>query len=442
MKVRTLTLNNFRRFDSAKFGFDPNFTVLIGVNGKGKTTLLDALSSMLGTYFQGAKIPVGRIAMRKTDARRILTEKGGQIFEEPESEVYIEACAEYEGGEINWLRKLGDRAGKAREMTDVGNSHRARHKNREDFTKPLFLYYGTGRLWNAHRKIETEKPGSQLDAYRFCLDPKSDQKAFEKWFKKLYLSKLQKGREIPALDSVRNAVKQCVPGCRDFFHDVELDEIIIDLSEEGLMPFNLLSDGYRNMVALVADIAHRASRLNPHLEGSAAKETDGVVLIDELDLHLHPIWQRQVVGDLKAAFPNIQFIATTHSPFILQSLEHGEVLDLSADPNPDRPLPEWMASPSPADEYSNRSIEDITEEIMGVPLPQRGERHQKMYETAKEYYTLLEQGKEADEGKKQEIKAELDELSAPFSDNVAYHAFLEMERMAAGLGKSQDGGQS
>ncbi len=97
------------------------------------------------------------------------------------------------------------------------------------------------------------------------------------------------------------------------------------------MPFNYLSDGYRNMVAMLADISYRAIRLNPHLEQDAAKKTKGIVLIDELDMHLHPKWQRRIVQDLQNAFPDMQFIATTHSPFILQSLESGQVIDLNLD---------------------------------------------------------------------------------------------------------------
>ncbi len=82
---------------------------------------------------------------------------------------------------------------------------------------------------------------------------------------------------------------------------------------------------------MLADISYRAIRLNPHLEQDAAKKTKGIVLIDELDMHLHPKWQRRIVQDLQNAFPDMQFIATTHSPFILQSLESGQVIDLNLD---------------------------------------------------------------------------------------------------------------
>lgn len=438
--LKNFTLRNFRRYESATFQFHPQFTVLIGNNGAGKTTVLDGLAMMLNTYFQGAKLATGGGTIKPDDARYILTSKEGQVFRERKDDVYLEALAHLDGVDVTWRRDIGDRGGKAKELVRLGAKGREQIKSGGSPDLPLLLYYGAGRLWNVHDDVETEKPSSQLDAYRYCLDPKSDHKAFEKWFKKLSYSELQKRTSIPAVTAVKNAVLVCIPGAKNFFHDTDQDQLTICLEKEGLVPFNSLSDGYRNMVGMVADIAHRASRLNPHFGTDAPLLTKGVVLVDEMDLHLHPKWQRRVVSDLKKAFPSIQFIGTTHSPFILQSLEPGEVIDL------DQPLkcsseglglgPEGIATPGPSQDFSNRSIEDIVESVMGVPVPQRSERYQRMYDTAKEYYALLEQAKQADEGMRQQLKTQLDALSAPFSDNVAYHAFLEMERLAAGLGKS------
>lgn len=361
MKLRQLELHNFRRYEHARFHFHPQFTVLIGDNGKGKTTVLDAIAVMLGTYFQGSSIKTGQSVIRKHDARLIIVEKEGQIFWEPQQDVYLSAQAMFHGSDVCWRRDIGDRGGKARDFVQMGMEDREKISQGENVDLPLLLYYGSGRLWDIHRDVPVEKPGSQLDAYRFCLDPKSDQKAFEKWFKRLSYAELQKKQSIPALLAVRQAVLACVPGSSEFFHDTTEDQIIIKLDQGEVIPFNYLSDGYRNMVAMVADIAHRSARLNPHEGEEAAKRTKGIVLIDEIDLHLHPKWQRRVVEDLQHAFPELQFIATTHSPFILQSLAPGEVIDLnqSVEPEHVQQMQENMAAPSPSDVYSHRSIEDI-----------------------------------------------------------------------------------
>jgi len=118
----------------------------------------------------------------------------------------------------------------------------------------------------------------------------------------------------------------------------------------------MLSDGQRIILAMVADIAYKAASLNSQLEEKAALETPGIVLIDEIDWNDHPNWQRKIVDSLKTTFPKIQFIATTHSPFIIQSCRVGELIE--------------MNESEPA-EYADQSIENIAEYKMGVKIPQR-----------------------------------------------------------------------
>ena len=113
------------------------------------------------------------------------------------------------------------------------------------------------------------------------------------------------------------------------------------------IPYGILSSGYKGIVRLVADIAYRAIKLNPHLGENAVVQTQGEVLIDEIDMHLHPKWQKTIVADLKRTFPGIQFIVTSHSPFIIQSLQSDEVINLNGEVS---------------DNPSVKSIEDIAED--------------------------------------------------------------------------------
>ena len=104
------------------------------------------------------------------------------------------------------------------------------------------------------------------------------------------------------------------------------------------MPFHLLSDGVRSTLAMVMEIAYRAYLLNPHLGAEAPLQTAGVVLIDEIDLHLHPEWQRRIANDLRRAFPNLQFIATTHAPLIVSSLNDCRINSIANNEVYDFPL--------------------------------------------------------------------------------------------------------
>ena len=189
--------------------------------------------------------------------------------------------------------------------------------------------------------------------------------------------------------------------------------------EKNQLPFRLLSDGVRNMVGMVADIAYRCVMLNPYLGENAIKETQGIVLIDELDLHLHPTWQKKVVEDLKTTFPNIQFVASTHSPFIVQSLKSDELINLDRAVDMD---------------FQKLGLEEISESVMGVEH-RKSETFVEMEKVATQYYELVEKGsKTTDKTKLEQIKEQLDELLILFSEDPAFTAQLKMERLAK-LGK-------
>ena len=188
MHIRNIIIRNFRRYGDAAFCFNEKFNVLVGNNGKGKTTILDALAIMLNTYFQASGIPTGVGGIKNADARFVITEKDGQVFREPNTDVWLKASAHAKGQIWEWQRNKGDRGGNAKEFIRLGAETRSTVTRGENPTCPLLLYYGAGRLWNIHRNVETTQPDSQLDAYRYCLDPKSDQNAFERWFKKLTFS--------------------------------------------------------------------------------------------------------------------------------------------------------------------------------------------------------------------------------------------------------------
>ncbi len=431
MKIQRLMLCNFRKFAKQEFVFHPQFTVLIGDNATGKTSVLDALATLMGTYLLRTK-SAGRSGLVQEEGRLVAFEKERQVMLEPQKPVYVACEALFRGEQITWRREMGDKGGKAKDLIALGEQDFDAVHLGQDVDLPVLLYYGAGRLWTKHNQVALAKPDSRLVGYRNCLDPKSDQYLFEQWFKQLSLGALANDIAIPAVVVVRRAVLSCIPHADHFMYDPLNDMLMIRLAHAGTIPFNNLSDGYRNMISMVADIAHRISRLNPHLGEHAAEKAEGVVLIDEIDLHLHPNWQRRVVGDLKRIFPNLQFIVTTHSPFIIQALGPGELIDLNHE-QVAVPLDPLAAQPAPGQSFSNRSIEDIAEDVMGVPMPQRSQRYQHMYEAAKEYYRLLEQAPAADEAQLADLEQRLDQLTAPFSDEVAYHAFLEMERLEAGL---------
>ena len=254
-----------------------------------------------------------------------------------------------------------------------------------------------------------------------CLNPASDVKRLLEWFKTQEMSALQRNTTNLTLEAARRAILSCVPGASHAGFDVSRDQLMIRFGERSL-PFSFLSDGYRNMVAMAADIAIRCATLNPHLQEKSSAETPGVVLIDEIDLHLHPRWQRRVVDDLLRTFPKIQFFGTTHSPFVIQSLPPIEGVQL------------LNLDDEQAEEFANKSVEDISEEIQGVELPQRSKRFKDMMKAAEVLCDPRTVGKRPRRARCDETR--LDELSMPYSDDPAYQAFLKMQRISAALTRS------
>jgi predicted ATP-binding protein involved in virulence len=305
-----MTLCNFRKFERQEFHFNDRFNVLIGDNASGKTQVLDAAAIILSSYLLDMEMKAAR-HINKNDARIFSTKTNEIVNAEPIYPVSISASISFRDKEHKIRRVLKKSTGRttwldAQDLKNIGASDLSGLRNQNnEVTFPVLAYYGTGRLWQMKRHTEVSGALPRVQGYRNCLDPLSDHLDFQKWFKKQEQVALQKKVAIPALEAVRKAVKNMIPGCIDFYFDIQSSKIVLEFSNEPYNPFDNLSDGFKNMTAMVADIAYRASSLNPHFGDSVLQSSTGVVIIDEIDLHLHPNWQRSVVDDLKRTFPKI-----------------------------------------------------------------------------------------------------------------------------------------
>ncbi|MEA5618067.1 AAA family ATPase [Cronbergia sp. UHCC 0137] len=424
MKIRQLELQNFRCFEHKTFEFSDQFNVFIGDNGTGKTAILKALSNGASFVLLFVReIPARDYQIDQDDIRHIKYYKSEIPTFERQFPFKVSCQGIINNHESSWhIQMLNDNEPRFspynaqyifQQLVDQVSKG-------EDIILPLIAYYGTNRLWmpETENDIKTIKPGSRLQGYIDCLNPVSNLRALLEWLKTMEIASLQRGQVINLLDTVKTVIISCIENCQEVKYDILEDQLMVTFDNKTELPLRMLSDGFRTMLTMVADIAYRAAVLNPQLGSEAAKLTPGIVLIDEIDLHLHPKWQRRVVEDLKRTFPNIQFFATTHSPFIIQSLREGELIDLN---NPDL---------IPAAEYENKYTEYIMEYIMHVPNTNRNDRHQQMMETAERYYQMLENANNSSPEELENLKIELDELIEPYSDDVAYHAFLKMKRLA------------
>lgn len=423
LSLRKIDVRNFRGITHRSIPIAPTTTVLVGDNGLGKTGWLEAIAACVGVLLPGMGAgPAPKLS--KNDVRQVIQQLGGVADRQHQLPMTLDVEAEVQGRSLRWSRRMDvlddeavvtDDSGLQVMAQKIGDEIRT-HSKRQ---LPVLAYYGTQRLWptNIEPNGGRREVSTRLDGYRDCLEAASTHQFMQDWVRHYTFVGLQRGEPMPQLQAIERAVVCCVEEADRFYYDLNLEDLVLVLRDGTTQPFRTLSDGFRNIVAMVADIAWRASALNPQLRDRAPALAEGVVLIDEIDLHLHPRWQRRVLADLRRAFPRLQIITTTHSPFIIQSLEPGQLVNL--DPT---------AEDAP---YANESPEDIAERIMGVTLPQRSERRRREYEVAKRYYDLLERVPQADEAELAEVKRELDELLGPYSDNQAFVAFLELKRAAA-----------
>jgi len=436
MRIDCLYLKNFKGFEEREFTFTPQFNLLVGVNGTGKTSVLDALAVAAGSWFLG---------LRGYDSRHIFSDEArlaahtfhGEIRFEQQFPVVVRATGEVAETHLTWERTLTSRTGQttthgASKVKKIAASFDNHVQHGAGVELPLISYYGTGRLWLEPRrgksdvqvknpeKLAAQSQLSRLAAYRTSVDPRLSVRDLMRWIARQSWISFQQGREPAVFQAVKTALISCVEGAENLYFDPRRGEVIVVMADQGAQPFVNLSDGQRSMLALAGDIAQKAAKLNPQFGDKVLEETSGVVLIDELDLHLHPRWQRRVIEDLRRTFPKLQFICTTHSPFLIQSLRSGEEL--------------VMLEGQPTADLGNLPLEEIARGIMGISNPDVSVRYEAMRAAAKHYLETLEQAAVEPEEKLAEFKQRLADTIAPFADNPAFQAFLEMKR-AAKLGE-------
>lgn len=341
MRIDHLEIRNFRRFIDAKFDFHPRFNLLVGENGAGKSSLLDALAVAAGGWLLGIDGAAKRHIDARSEVRRARFVRGKRPVFEPQFPVEVSARGVVIGKRVEWTRSLAREGGRttradASSMRDLAEARAREVRSGAARPLPLICHYGAGRLWKEPKDMAPEGDEepvrySRLDGYRLALDPRIDFASLMRWLRREKYIALQEGREGPHFIAVKRALLGCVEGARSVDYDVKEEDLVVDFEDEGPLPYRLASDGRRSMIALVADIGYRASLLNPQLGERVLEKTRGVVLIDEIDLHLHPRWQRHVISDLAEIFRGVQFFATTHSPQIVGEVPKEEILVLRGD---------------------------------------------------------------------------------------------------------------
>ncbi len=421
MILNHIEIQNYRCFKSIKFDLKPDLNVFVGGNGSGKSSLLDAIRVLLAPI-------LSRLPFEKRPTVPGLTPQDIRLTEEDRSEPYTFLQARggiIEGSHVQewaWDRiKHRDTAKGTKEQAPRGrrdtkglysyvDSLIEAHNQKELYQLPVFAHYGTNRAvdvpHNRMRSKEMPRTFRRLVGLENALESKSDFRRAVSWFDMLEQREFREKRDNDppeaalSLTAVRRAIEQMIPRVQNPRIDSKTGRFAVDSVDTSGARIRLhleqLSDGYQVMLGVVMDFALRLSLANPPCsESDDVLATPAILIIDEIDLHLHPSWQQRVIPDLRRTFPNTQLILTTHSPQVLSTVDVSTIGVLGP--------PDGTTQLS-GRQFQTRGVESavVLAEIMGVdPVPDVPQVH-----WLSDYRALIETGREeTEEGKA--LKAQL-----------------------------------
>lgn len=407
IKVKGIAIENFRGYTNLQLAFQPDLTVLIGENGAGKTAILDCLAALLRVFQE----QIHFLELKHSDKwLDLLDIKQNQFQTSNQVDLLLE------NAEINCKIDFNKNQFKPY-LTYPANIESIIEKlHNETANLPLFVYYPASNA--PVNAIDFKKAFDNFDtdiftAYQGALDKQSfDFVNFFNWYKWQENIERQIG-ENQTLDAVREAIYNLLSDQHNRFHTLSINWLNNPNGEmmicKGETPLNInqLSSGEKTLLALIADLARRLAIANPHRENPLMG--NGVVLIDEVDLHLHPRWQRAVLSQLQNTFPNCQFIVTTHSPLLLSHVRHKNVIILE-EFQPVKTTPHTFG----------RDNHSILYDLMGVK--QRPDEIQQQLDNV---YELI------DDGKKGEAETLLKVLSQDLGENdvAILQAYVSLDFM-------------
>ena len=330
MKLKNVSLENFRSKASSCLELGSRLTLLIGENGTGKTTFLDAIA-----------IALGEILTYLPEVKGINFKTRGDIYQQdgkpaPYTRIKVVASTGF-----GWDRmQKRDKSKRTAMLIKAGLGVKQLHRYLQEsilnpwnlglpFQLPVIVQYGVKRAWLDYSPVSRRgfpKNHSRFESLADALNSTSRFRSALNWFynKENEESRLKQERRdfdatLPELNAVRRCITTLFPNLAN--PRFTLNPLRFVVSQDGEeLEIDQLSDGYKTMLGLAIDLSWRMAGANPHLEDPLAAEA--IVMIDEVDLHLHPAWQQRVVSDLLRCFPNTQFILTTHSSVVVEGINN------------------------------------------------------------------------------------------------------------------------
>ena len=354
MHIQKVIINNFRCFEHLEVNLDPDINIFVGNNGSGKSALLDGIAAAMYPYVRLIQENVNKEYNYKEESpvlQRDLPAKQEGSKRKIQTDFNVLATG-FPHWKITYEKPPTDNDNE-RITVDLGYPPYINEefkklynaienqcdtiKNEPTSELSIIAYYKSNRHLTNIGDLENipNKSFDRFDALNNAFDATAKFTDLANWFFVREYEELREGKrqgninfELPDLKQIRKAISTIIaPNARVYFSGATSAKLMVEWTmetgEKRELLLSQLSAGYRNMLALVMDFARRLAQANPNMENPLAAEA--ILMIDELDLHLHPTWQQKIIPDLKKVFPNTQIIATTHSPEVVTTVKQNQV---------------------------------------------------------------------------------------------------------------------
>lgn len=392
LKITKLDLDNYACFEKASidFGASPSsahqWTVFLGNNNTGKTNILKAIAQLRP---QELKLPVNKDGHNEKFIPSAFFDLPFQTNLRPDASVN----STLSDGE-KWFYKRGS----------------FKISNKPLDSQLLIFGYGVSRYPSSTSLSENKaKPCETL----FSTDSRLVN--LEEWLMQLdYAAKNDKTKANNKLYRIKELIcGNLFPEIQDFTFQSsdDLHNYVLFTTKDGAFRYTQLGYGYQSMLSWIVDLCKRMFDAYPDLENPL--EGGAIVLVDEIDLHLHPKWQREIISYLSEAFPNVQFIVTTHSPLVVQSANDINLYVLKRDEN------EVNIEKAPRSNYSGWTVEEILRETMEL----ESDVHSDIYNNL-----LAQFNKGLDNGDKATVEEAYRRLDQILHPNNPVRRLLELQK--------------
>ncbi len=334
MYLEKIHIENYKAIEKIEINLRPGVNLLIGDNGAGKTSVLEGIAVALGGLFVNvAGVSTKNIV--KDDVRMNIKPIGDSSTTIEYHEPVLAGCSLHvtEEQDFAWNR-IKEEVSATHTKIDDKNVCVWMKKltNDSDTILPLISFQSAARAWRVRRGDFGTELKKKLDdrrcGYIGCLDSSMDVKSIQQWCLKQEIVRSNKGT-VREYEMFKNIVASFMKEINELdaipsiYYSPQFDELVYK-EDETEMPISKLSAGYQSLLWMVMDLAYRVCMLNPELE--SREQITGIVLIDEIDLHLHPKWQWNVIDALRKTFAGVQFIIATHSPIVISASKEANLV--------------------------------------------------------------------------------------------------------------------